>query len=95
VKARAVYRWVDQAGAQHTGEGRSLNISESGALVSSHERPPEGAKLQLTLFLPLVSTNLPGVTVLMDAKVVRIEESEPTNYTSRFAVESYATRLEE
>jgi PilZ domain len=95
VKARAVYKWVDQAGAQHIGEGRTLNISESGALVSFHERPPDGAKLQLTLFLPLVSTNLPGVTVLMDAKVVRIEEGEPANFTSRFAVESSATRLEE
>jgi uncharacterized protein YndB with AHSA1/START domain len=94
VKARVVYKWVDQAGTQHVGEGRTLNISERGALVSSHEGPPEGANLELTLFLPPVSTNLPGVTVLMDGRVVRIEKDERLNYADRFAVESH-TRMEE
>jgi uncharacterized protein YndB with AHSA1/START domain len=95
VKARVVYKWVDQAGTQHLGKGRTLNVSENGALVSSVEAPPEGASLQLTLFLPPVSTNLPGVTVLMDSRVVRIEKSERPNHMRRFAVESRATRVEE
>jgi hypothetical protein len=95
VKARVVYKWVDQAGTQRAGEGGTVNISENGALVSSPEAPPEGASLQLTLFLPPVSINLPGVTVLMDGRVVRIEKSERPKHMGRFAVESRATRLEE
>lgn len=90
-----VYKWVDQAGTEHAQEGRTLNISESGVLVSSVEGPPEGANVQLTLFLPPVSANLPGVTVLMDGRVVRIEKGERLNQAGRFAVESHATRLEE
>lgn len=90
-----MYKWVDQAGTPHVGEGRTLNISEWGALVSSREGPPEGANLELTLFLPPVSTNLPGVTVLMDGRVARIEKGERLNYAGRFAVESHHTRLEE
>jgi len=96
IKARAVYKWVDQAGRQHVEEGRTLNISETGALVSSLDGPPPtGANLQLKFFLPPVSPKLPGVTMLMDGRVVRIEESERLNCTHRFAVESHATRLEE
>jgi hypothetical protein len=90
-----VYKWVDQAGTEHVQEGRTLNISESGALVSSLEGPPEGANVQLTLFLPPASANLPGVTVLMDGRVVRVEKGGRLNHAGRFAVESHATRLEE
>lgn len=95
VEARVVYKWIDETGAQREAEGRTLNVSERGALVSSRENPPQGAAVRLKVFLPPVPLILSTLPILMDARVVRIEKREAGQELKRFAVEGRAIQVRE
>jgi PilZ domain len=92
VEARVIYEWTNESGSQHEAEGRTLNISEQGALVSAQEHPPQGTDLYLNVFFSNIAPV--GVPVPMYGKVVRIEKGEHNEYLGRFAVQSHVTRLE-
>jgi hypothetical protein len=95
VEARVVYKWIDETGTQREAEGRTLNISARGALVSSRENPPQGAAIQLQVFLPPVPMTVSTLPILMEARVVRIEKREAGQELKRFAVEGRAIEMRE
>jgi PilZ domain len=95
VEARVVYKWIDETGTQREAEGRTLNISEHGALVCSQANPPKGAAVQLKVFLPPVPMTLSTLPILMDARVVRVEKPEAGQELKRFAVEARAIQIRE
>jgi PilZ domain len=93
VEARVIYEWTDESGSQHEAEGRILNISEQGALLSAQEHPPQGIDLYLNVFFSNIAPV--GVPVPMHGRVVRIEKGEHNEYLGRFAVQSHVMRPEE
>lgn len=87
VEARVVYKWVDELGVCRDAEGRTVNVSERGALISSLEAPIKGSRVEIKLFLPS-SPNREPAPILMEARVVRTEEKDGQDRTL-FAVEGH------
>jgi|HubBroStandDraft_6_1064221.scaffolds.fasta_scaffold624517_2 hypothetical protein len=91
VKVRVIFKWVDENGNPQEGEGRTLNMSERGALVIAPTCPPRGTPVELKVFLPRISITPFAGTVRMDATVVRNEETMADE--QGFAIEGQATEL--
>ena len=94
VKARVIFKWIDETGETREGEGRTLNISERGAFVIAPRYPPRGTPVELKVFLPRIPITPFVGTVLIKATVVRNEEKMSGDEAARgFAIEGQATQL--
>jgi PilZ domain len=94
INAQVLYHWVDDTGVRREAEGRTRDVSERSAFVSSRLHPPEGTSVQITFFLPAIPLESPTATLSMDAKVVRTErgnDQEPNG----FAVEGWPSQVSE
>src|SRR2546430_5432235 len=67
LEAPIVFQWAD-SGSEKRGEGRTRDISETGAFVLSRTCPPAGAEISFNIFLPLLPDFEPKTRVFFQAE---------------------------
>lgn len=74
VRASISFWWRDPDGANRQGKGRTRNVSEEGALISTPHCPAPGDQVDLVLQIPAGRPPIPLSTFRMDmkAEVVRL-----------------------
>src|SRR5258708_20299810 len=72
LEAPIVFCWADSV-IEKLGEGRTHDISETGAFVLSRMCPPVGAEISFNIFLPLLPDFQPKTRVEAAVRVVLVE----------------------
>lgn len=71
------YWWSASKGPIHSSLGETRNISDSGVLVAAAgECPPTGASIQVTVLLPRLREEGPGMNLHGEGTVVRVENAD-------------------
>jgi hypothetical protein len=83
------FSWVDERGVRQVGEGRSRDISASGAFVIGLPCPPAGATVDLNFLLSLDPLPTQNLQIQAMARVVRVEQADRAEETPGFAVASH------
>src|SRR5216684_985986 len=92
LEAPIVFRWAD-SGIEKQGEGRTHDISETGAFVLSRMCPPVGAEIGFSIFLPLLPDFEPKTRVEAVGRVLRVEQARGFEGRDGFAITSQHTLL--
>jgi len=71
--ARVVFQWNDDDGSQRAGRGQTRNISQNGAYVVSPERPPKGARISMSIYLPPLSGGTRVRRIETQGQVLRVD----------------------
>jgi hypothetical protein len=85
LEAPIVFRWAD-SGTEKQGEGRTHDISETGAFVLSSMCPPVGAEISFNIFLPLLPDFEPKTRVEAMGRVLRVEQARGLEGRDGFAI---------
>ncbi len=85
-------RWAD-SGIEKRGEGRTHDISETGAFVLSNICPPVETEISFNIFLPLVPGFEPKTRVEAVGRVLRTEDARGLEGRDGFAILSRHTLL--
>jgi PilZ domain len=73
LRAPAIIRWTDAAGAKREDLGRTRDISTSGAFLTCNVALPVGTKVGLEIHLPALERNtLQRVQLKSTGKVIRV-----------------------
>src|SRR2546422_10296768 len=70
----------------YCGEGHTINISVRGAFVLAVACPPVGADVDLIILLPARSEMPWTFRIRAKARVLRVEQADPSEERKRFAV---------
>jgi len=92
LEAPIVFQWAD-SGSEKRGEGRTRDISETGAFVLSRTCPPAGAEISFNIFLPLLPDFEPKTRVEAVGRVLRVEQARGIEGRDGFAILSQHTLL--
>ena len=83
----AVFRWRDRKkGDEHRVEGRTRDISISGAFISASVCPPVGMAVKVDMVLATIPNSLRSLRLNAQGRVVRSEQSSSAGGTGGFAV---------
>jgi hypothetical protein len=93
LQAPVVFWWTDENGTHQQGEGRSRDISESGAFVFAAACPPLGASVGLRIWLEGAHDGTETVPIEVDGLVRRVEQSDARNESSGFALLNRSWKL--
>ena len=76
------YWWSASQGPIHSCAGETRDISDSGVSVAAAgECPPIGASIQVTVPLPRLREEGPGMRLLGEGTVVRVENADTPSAT--------------
>ena len=90
------FRWSDNSGKCHRGEGMSRDISERGIFVETPACPHLGARTKTEVWIQHVKDAAQTYQVALEGRVVRVEEPGGDTYCGGFAMvafESHFARL--
>ena len=78
--------WWSDSGVEKRSEGRTRDISETGAFVFANTCPPEGIQIGFSLFLPAISGFERETRVDADGYVLRVEQTRWRQACDGFAI---------
>lgn len=85
LEALTVFWWSD-SGVVKRSEGRTRDISETGAFVLADTCPPEGIQIGFKVFLPALSGLARKTRVEADGHVLRVERIPGCQARDGFAI---------
>ena len=85
VEAPIAFWWVD-SGVVKRSEGRTRDVSESGAFVFASKCPPLGIQVGFKVFLPVVPGFEHKTRVEADGQVLRVEQARGREELEGFAI---------
>jgi len=85
LEALTVFWWSD-SGVVKRSEGRTLDISETGAFVLAGTCPPQGIQIGFRVFLPALSGFERKTRVEADGHVLRVERTPGREECDGFAI---------
>jgi len=83
---RAVFTWENPKSNQLKGVGVTRDISPSGVFIFSSACPAVDTTVRLNIFLPPSKKGVPGIRIVSEATVVRVEHTLESDKLSGFAV---------
>ena len=87
LQAPAVYRWKDKKnGDEQRVEGRTRDISTSGAFICAQVCPPEGVTVKVDMVLATIASSVRSLRLNAKGRVVRSEQPTSEGGTGGFAV---------
>jgi PilZ domain len=92
VEAPIAFWWVD-SGVVKRSEGRTRDVSESGAFVFASKCPPPGIQVGFNVFLPVVPGLEHKTRVEADGQVLRVEHARGREQLEGFAILTEHVRL--
>jgi hypothetical protein len=95
LEAPVTFWWNDIFGTRREGQGRSRDISESGAFILTKTCPPVGTRLGLKILLEEAAETTRAIRVEIDGHILRIDEISTTREIQGFAVFSDEAILKE
>jgi len=95
LSAPVSFTWVNDGGVQREAKGRSRNICEGGAFISTKHCPPVGAQIILTFRFLRMPAFARFQQLEMSGTVVRTEAPTKERGTWGFAVASTWTILQD
>lgn len=78
--------WWSDSGAVRRSEGRTRDLSETGAFVLANTCPPEGIQIGFKVFLPALSGFERKTRVEADGYVLRVERAPERQACDGFAI---------
>lgn len=78
--------WKDQNGKRHREEGYTRDLSKEGAFVVANSCPPDGAYVQIELFLPPIRRGTNSVEMKGVARVTRVNAGGKEDSSGGFAI---------
>lgn len=81
-----IFVWKDENGIEQRVEGRTRDISTTGAYVVSRVCPPEGAMVRVDMLLATVHDSQRGLRLNAHGRVVRAEWPPDAESPKGFAV---------
>lgn len=78
--------WWSDSGVAKRSEGRTRDISETGAFVLANTCPPEGIQIRFKVFLPALSGFERKTRVEADGYVLRVERTPGRQGCDGFAI---------
>jgi hypothetical protein len=83
LRAIVDFEWRDTEGVPHRGKGQTRDISTKGIFIHSDSQPPAKADVQVEVSLRSVDEAVTGLSMKVEALVIRLEP--PTSHwdTSR------------
>ena len=85
--------WWTDTGVEKRSEGRTHDISETGAFVLAHTCPPSGIQIGFKVFLPMLHGSEPNARVEALGKVLRVEQVGEHGGRDGFAISTRHTLL--
>lgn len=85
LEALTVFWWLD-SGVVKRSEGRTRDLSETGAFVLAGTCPPEGIQIGFKVFLPALSGFERKTRVEADGCVLRVERTRGREECDGFAI---------
>ena len=85
--------WWTDTGIEKRGEGRTRDISETGAFVFAHTCPPSGMQIGFKVFLPVLPGFKPKARVEAVGQVLRVEQADGVDGRDGFAISTRHTLL--
>lgn len=85
LEALTVFWWSD-SGVVKRSEGRTRDLSETGAFVLANSCPPEGIQLGFKVFLPALSGFERKTRLEADGCVLRVEQTPGRQACDGFAI---------
>jgi hypothetical protein len=83
----AVSRWKDKRnGDEQSVEGRTRDISTSGAFIYAQVCPPEGVAVRVDMVLATIASSVRSIRLNAKGRVVRSEQPTSGGGTGGFAV---------
>ena|SRR5580698_7748741 len=95
LEAPVTFWWNDTFGTRREGEGRSRDISESGAFILTRTCPPVGTRVGLKILLEEAAETTRAIRVEIDGHILRIDEISSPLVVQGFAVLSDEAILKE
>jgi hypothetical protein len=95
LQASVVFWWTDETGTYRQGEGKSRDVSESGAFVIAVSCPAPGSSVGLRMFLDAFPDRTRALRMNVEGRVLRVEPSVAGRQCCGFAVLSNEAMLEE
>jgi PilZ domain len=87
LKAPVLFSWEDADGTLMRGGGFTRDLSATGAFIFSPGCPPQGMTVRLEILLPPLKGK-EHLTMVCEARVIRLENPAPGEKRDGFAVES-------
>lgn len=81
-----IFVWKDHDGKRHREEGYTRDLSKEGAFVIANSCPPEGAYVQIELFLPPIRRDTSPVEMKGVARVMRVKAGGKADSSGGFAI---------
>lgn len=85
LEALTVFWWLD-SGVAKRSEGRTRDISETGAFVLATTCPPQGIQIGFKVFLPALSALESKTRMEADGRVLRVERTQGCEERYGFAI---------
>lgn len=81
-----IFWWHDEVGGHQQGEGRTYDVSESGAFILTSRCPPPGALVNIKIPMAAVPNAPRSLRMEVEGRVLRVEQARSGERRDGFAM---------